>query len=64
MDNKNIPLRLNAVINTLNAATLRADQLDAVQRISACTMELHSIIKELQTPSQPQDQPQDQPQKG
>lgn len=48
--------RLQAIINTLNAATLRADQIDAVQRISACTMELQNLIKELEK--------QDQPQKG
>lgn len=54
MDNKNIPLRLNAVINTLNATTLRADQIDAVQRISACTMELLNIIKEMEAQEQPQ----------
>lgn len=41
--------RIQAVVNTLNAATLRADQVDAVQRINACTRELHSIIAALNT---------------
>ena len=48
MDYKDITLRLNAVINTLNAATLRADQVDAVQRINACTQELRGVINTLE----------------
>lgn len=36
---------LQAVINTLNGATLRADQHDAFQRISACTNELHHLME-------------------
>lgn len=39
--------RINAVINTLNAATLRADQINAVQRIDACTRELKAIMQDL-----------------
>lgn len=42
--------RILAVVNTLNAATVRADQVDAVQRIAACTRELNSIVAELNTP--------------
>ena len=39
--------RLNMVVNTLNAATLRADQLDAIQRIQACTAELRGVMADL-----------------
>lgn len=42
-------MRLHAVINTLNAATLRADQVDAVQRINACTQELRGVIAVLES---------------
>ena len=42
-------MRLQAVINTLNAATLRADQVDAVQRINACTQELRGVIAVLES---------------
>ena len=48
MDNMNITMRQTAVINTLAAATLRADQVDAVQRIAACCNELRGIIKEIE----------------
>lgn len=41
--------RITAVINTLNAATIRADQIDAINRISMCTMELRDIIHEMQS---------------
>lgn len=44
--------RIQAVVNTLNAATLRADQVDAVQRIAACTRELNGIIAELSAPDE------------
>ena len=54
MNNQQHIQQIQAVINTLNAATLRADQLDAIQRISACTMELKSIIKELEALEQTQ----------
>ena len=54
MDHQDITNRLHAVINTLCAATLRADPLDAVQRIAACCNELRGIIKALETP--PDDQ--------
>lgn len=47
MENKRFIERITAVINTLNAATLRADQIDAVQRIDACTRELKNIIAEV-----------------
>lgn len=46
---QNIITRLTAVINTLNAATLRADQLDAIQRINACVQELRGVIKALES---------------
>lgn len=36
--------RITAVINTLNAATIRADQIDAINRINMCTMELRDMI--------------------
>lgn len=41
--------RITAVINTLNAATIRADQIDAINRIRMCTMELHDMICEMQS---------------
>lgn len=41
--------RITAVINTLNAATVRADQIDAINRISMCTMELRDMIREMQS---------------
>ena len=41
--------RITAVINTLNAATIRADQIDAINRISMCTMELSDMIREMQS---------------
>jgi len=44
MEQNDIIMRLKAVINTLNAATLRADQLDAIQRINACVAELRGVI--------------------
>ena len=46
--NKDMILQtLQAVINTLNGATLRADQHDAYQRISACTNELQHLMQEI-----------------
>ena len=42
--------KIQAVINTSNNATVRADQVDVVQRIAACTRELNGIIKELDAP--------------
>lgn len=48
MDKKQHIMKIQAVINTLNAATLRADQVDAVQRINACTQELRSVIAALE----------------
>lgn len=44
MEQNNIIGRLNAVINTLNAATIRADQVDAIQRINVCVTELRGVI--------------------
>lgn len=50
MGNERFIERITAVINTLNAAMLRADQIDAVQRINACTVELKNIIEEVTKP--------------
>lgn len=47
MNKEQYIMKIQAVINTLNAATVRADQIDVVQRIDACTRELNGIIKEL-----------------
>lgn len=44
-----ITQRITAVINTLNGAMLRADQIDAIQRIDVCTKELRHIIEALNT---------------
>lgn len=48
MNKEHCIMKLTAIINTLNAATLRADQVDAVQRINACTAELTNMIKAMQ----------------
>lgn len=50
MNNEQYIMKLQAVINTLNNATVRADQVDVVQRIEACTRELNGLIKELSAP--------------
>lgn len=47
--------KITAVIKTLNAATLRADQIDAVQRISICTAELNDVIREMREESGKED---------
>lgn len=47
--------RITAVIKTLNAATLRADQIDAVRRISICTAELNDVIRAMQEESGKED---------
>lgn len=49
MDQNKTTMRLQAVVNTLNATMLRADQVEAMQRINACTHELMGIIKDLET---------------
>lgn len=41
--------QITKVINTLNAATLRADQVDAIQRINLCTEELGKMIFQMQS---------------
>lgn len=43
--NETIIRTLTAVANTLDATTLRADQLEAIQRINACTRELRGLIE-------------------
>ena len=49
--NKDMILQtIQAVINTLNGATLRADQHDAYQRISACTNERQLLMQEIDKP--------------
>lgn len=45
---------LNAVINTLNGTTIRADQHDAYQRINACVNELKHVMQEIQKEEQPE----------
>lgn len=52
MNKEQYIMKLQAVVNTLNAATVRADQIDVVQRIDACTRELNGIIKELNAPEE------------
>lgn len=47
MNNQQYIVRIKAVINHLNAATLRADQLDAATRIAVCTAELNDIANAL-----------------
>lgn len=42
-----ITQRITAVINTLNGAMLRADQIDAIQRINVCTRELSGLIEDI-----------------
>ena len=45
---------LNAVVNTLNGTTIRADQHDAYQRINACANELQHVMQEIQKEEQPE----------
>ena len=45
MKNEQYIQLLTAVINTLNGVTIRADQLEAIQRINACTRELRGLIE-------------------
>ena len=52
MNKERYIMKLQAVVNTLNAATVRADQVDVVQRIAACTNEMNAIIKELTAPEE------------
>lgn len=40
--------KLKAVINILSGATIRVDQLDAIQRISVCAQELKDMVHALQ----------------
>ena len=47
-------MKIHAVINTLNGATVRADQVDVVQRIAACVRELNGMIEDLN--AQPEEQ--------
>lgn len=49
---EHISQRITAVINTLNAATVRVDQIDAIQRINACTKELCDLIAYIKSDSQ------------
>ena len=49
MEKDNVTNRLQAVINTLNAMMLRADQMDAMQRVNICCRELASIIKDIES---------------
>ena len=51
MKNEQYIQRLTAVINTLNGATIRADQLEAIQRINACTRELRGLIEAIKAES-------------
>lgn len=39
---------LYAVINTINATNLRADQVEAVNRLNACVRTLMGIAQEMQ----------------
>lgn len=54
MNNEQYIMKLQAVINTLNGAMLRADQIDAIQRIDVCTKELKHIIEALNAPKEEQ----------
>ena len=47
MNKEQYILKIHAVINTLNGATVRADQVDVVQRIAACVRELNILIEDL-----------------
>lgn len=47
MNNEQTIQKIQAVINTLGAMTLRADQVDAFQRVNVCTNELKNIIEGL-----------------
>lgn len=47
--NENIIRTILAVANTLDAITIRADQIDAIQRINACSRELHAMLEAFRT---------------
>ena len=36
-----------AVVNTINATNLRADQVEAANRLNACTRTLLSVVQEM-----------------
>ena len=40
-------MKLQAVINTLNSTMIRTDQIDAIQRIAACTNELNGMMNKM-----------------
>lgn len=49
--------RIEMVINTLNAAMIRADQTDAINRMNACVDELNTIaegLKENEAENEPE----------
>ena len=56
MEKDTITNRLQAVINTLNAMMLRADQMDAMQRVNICCRELVSIIKDMESKEETKDE--------
>jgi hypothetical protein len=59
---ENIIAKITAVINTLNGATIRADQIDAIQRINVCVNELRNVIAECAMEQRKQEeQPEEQP---
>lgn len=47
--NETIIRTLIAVANTLDGITIRADQIDAIQRINACTRELRGLMEAIKT---------------
>ena len=56
MEKDTITNRLYAVINTLNAVMLRADQMDAMPRVNICCRELVSIIKDMESKEENKDE--------
>lgn len=51
--NEQLIQRITAVVKTLSAATIRADQVDVCMRIEASTRALRRIIEDLQKHENP-----------
>lgn len=47
--NETIIRTILAVANTLDGITIRADQIDAIQRINACSRELRGLMEAIKT---------------
>ena len=53
-----------AIINTIGATTVRADQVDVVTRLNACTNELRNVAQALEAQIVQETEEKNQPEKG